>query len=127
MNNKNYCNHPGCRNHITHPCEKCGRIAGQRLASNLDRIINIPSELELFKKYGHIQTDENGNPIIYFYFNPLRELIRAHHKIEICNTCRNMVKDKYTHLTKVYKCRILNIDIKEPYEQSCYGNWQEIE
>lgn len=23
------CNHKGCLNHITHPCEGCGRIAGQ--------------------------------------------------------------------------------------------------
>ena len=23
------CNHPGCLNHITHPCEGCGRIAGR--------------------------------------------------------------------------------------------------
>ena len=22
------CGHPGCLSHITHPCEKCGRIAG---------------------------------------------------------------------------------------------------
>ena len=24
------CSHPGCLNHISHPCEVCGRIAGQR-------------------------------------------------------------------------------------------------
>jgi len=23
------CTHPGCINHITHPCEKCGRIKAQ--------------------------------------------------------------------------------------------------
>jgi len=22
------CNHPGCANHISHPCEKCSRIGG---------------------------------------------------------------------------------------------------
>ena len=22
------CDHPGCLNHITHPCEGCGRVAG---------------------------------------------------------------------------------------------------
>ena len=22
------CSHPGCLNHVTHPCEGCGRIAG---------------------------------------------------------------------------------------------------
>lgn len=22
------CEHPGCLNHVTHPCEGCGRIAG---------------------------------------------------------------------------------------------------
>jgi hypothetical protein len=23
------CGHPGCRSHVTHPCEGCGRIAGR--------------------------------------------------------------------------------------------------
>ncbi len=23
------CHHPGCLNHVSHPCEGCGRIAGQ--------------------------------------------------------------------------------------------------
>jgi len=23
------CGHPGCLNHVTHPCEGCGRIAGK--------------------------------------------------------------------------------------------------
>lgn len=23
------CDHPGCLHHVTHPCEGCGRIAGQ--------------------------------------------------------------------------------------------------
>jgi hypothetical protein len=23
------CDHPGCQNHISHPCEKCGRIAAK--------------------------------------------------------------------------------------------------
>lgn len=25
------CGHPGCLSHVTHPCEKCGRVAGKRL------------------------------------------------------------------------------------------------
>lgn len=24
------CGHPGCLNHVTHPCEGCGRVAGRR-------------------------------------------------------------------------------------------------
>jgi len=24
------CGHPGCLNHVTHPCERCGRIAGRK-------------------------------------------------------------------------------------------------
>jgi hypothetical protein len=23
------CDHPGCLNHVTHPCEGCGRVAGR--------------------------------------------------------------------------------------------------
>jgi hypothetical protein len=28
------CKHPGCLNHITHPCEGCGRIGGKKVESN---------------------------------------------------------------------------------------------
>lgn len=34
------CDHPGCANHITHPCEQCGRIAagaGSRTALIRDK------------------------------------------------------------------------------------------
>ena len=24
------CSHPGCLNHVTHPCEGCGRVAGRK-------------------------------------------------------------------------------------------------
>lgn len=30
ISNGKSCGHPGCLNHVTHPCEFCGRIAGQR-------------------------------------------------------------------------------------------------
>jgi len=30
------CNHPGCLNHFTHPCESCGRIGGKYLSKNND-------------------------------------------------------------------------------------------
>ncbi len=23
------CDHPGCKNHVSHPCENCGRIMAQ--------------------------------------------------------------------------------------------------
>jgi hypothetical protein len=26
------CNHPGCLNHVTHPCEGCGRICGKTIS-----------------------------------------------------------------------------------------------
>lgn len=25
------CGHPGCLNHVTHPCEGCGRTAGRKI------------------------------------------------------------------------------------------------
>jgi hypothetical protein len=25
------CSHPGCMNHITHPCEECGRIGRRKI------------------------------------------------------------------------------------------------
>ena len=28
------CRHPGCLNHVSHPCEGCGRIAGKSPAKN---------------------------------------------------------------------------------------------
>jgi len=33
--NREPCEHPGCLNHITHPCDGCGRIAGQKVLSDL--------------------------------------------------------------------------------------------
>lgn len=34
------CKHPGCRNHITHPCEGCGRRAGLAPWSVLYEIVS---------------------------------------------------------------------------------------
>lgn len=31
------CGHPGCLNHISHPCKGCGRVGGVR--SNATRVI----------------------------------------------------------------------------------------
>jgi len=33
------CNHAGCYNHLTHPCESCGRIQGKIPKATLDEII----------------------------------------------------------------------------------------
>ena len=29
------CSHPGCLNHVSHPCEGCGRIAGKKMSEEL--------------------------------------------------------------------------------------------
>ena len=29
------CSHPGCLNHVTHPCEGCGRISGRSKVDGL--------------------------------------------------------------------------------------------
>jgi hypothetical protein len=31
------CGHPGCLQHITHPCENCGRVAGRKYCEEGDR------------------------------------------------------------------------------------------
>jgi hypothetical protein len=33
------CQHAGCYNHLTHPCESCGRIQGKIPKATLDEII----------------------------------------------------------------------------------------
>lgn len=42
------CGHKGCLNHITQPCEKCGRIGGQRMTFQwaIEKINGIISETE---------------------------------------------------------------------------------
>lgn len=30
IDNIKFCKHPGCRSHVTHPCESCGRIQGRK-------------------------------------------------------------------------------------------------
>lgn len=38
------CGHPGCLNHLTHPCEKCGRISGQSACSEAIREYQVKNE-----------------------------------------------------------------------------------
>jgi len=45
MKNKQYeegeaCNHKGCLQHVTHPCENCGRIQGMSKESYIDKLID---------------------------------------------------------------------------------------
>jgi len=35
LNQGEPCGHPGCLNHVTHPCEGCGRIAGRTPADSV--------------------------------------------------------------------------------------------
>jgi hypothetical protein len=39
------CGHLGCVNHVTHPCEECGRIGGENPLPDIDYH-------ELLRKYG---------------------------------------------------------------------------
>lgn len=32
------CSHPGCLNHITHPCEWCGRIGGKIITDDIKKL-----------------------------------------------------------------------------------------
>lgn len=41
------CNHTGCLNHISHPCEGCGRIGGK---SNVIQIITREKRFINYKK-----------------------------------------------------------------------------
>jgi len=38
------CSHPGCYNHITHPCEGCGRMQGRMTTDTLLKILNITQD-----------------------------------------------------------------------------------
>lgn len=38
------CGHPGCLNHVTHPCEGCGRVAGRTTFYRYDGYSNLIAE-----------------------------------------------------------------------------------
>lgn len=39
------CDHPGCLNHVTHPCEGCGRIAGKNIKKEIEELQAIYERL----------------------------------------------------------------------------------
>lgn len=47
------CEHPGCFAHVTHPCEKCGRIAGTYAIYNVKDIKSLQSQLHPLKEFVH--------------------------------------------------------------------------
>jgi hypothetical protein len=56
------CSHPGCLNHVTHPCEGCGRIAGKARPTPLavlERWLeNWPDEEDLAFARGQLDRDD---------------------------------------------------------------------
>lgn len=40
------CSHKGCLNHISHPCEKCGRIGGKYATQ--EQIIEEPEPIKVY-------------------------------------------------------------------------------
>ena len=38
LKNEMSCTHTGCLNHITHPCEECGRVAGRYTGINIGKL-----------------------------------------------------------------------------------------
>ena len=37
-NNENLCTHPGCRQHVSNPCEGCGRQWGEKMKIKAEKI-----------------------------------------------------------------------------------------
>ena len=47
---RNPCDHPGCLNHASHPCEKCGRI--------FEDIIKLENNTDKWKKLGEVMAKD---------------------------------------------------------------------
>ena len=60
------CEHKGCLNHISHPCESCGRIAGKGVVLTPDKY-----DTEITKEDIIIIPLENGRKVKLF--NPDRD------------------------------------------------------
>ncbi len=58
LKNLESCKHPGCLRHISHPCEKCGRIGG-KVMFNINEKVMIKSDnncpITLWGKEGYIK------------------------------------------------------------------------
>lgn len=79
------CNHPGCYNHVSHPCEGCGRYQGKCLACNGTektkiRYIEI-SRYEQVEKKIHLavgdKTVYKKDVLLGFYIQPYDNLMQA--------------------------------------------------
>lgn len=54
------CGHPGCLNHVSHPCEGCGRIAGWNKSLHIKVDLKTAFEKWLIKMDIYLETDTVG-------------------------------------------------------------------
>lgn len=80
------CGHPGCLNHATHPCEKCGRIAGITTDPKY-RIAELEAEIKRLKKRLELQSSY------------------CDRKHAFCPDCRDKLPDDFCWRCKVQKLK----------------------
>lgn len=81
------CEHPGCLNHVTHPCEGCGRINGKPKIKvmNLNRFVN---------EFVKIEYIDNAKCFGHFPFNMYSK--KEGEKVEFASIYYNDIKEVYT-------------------------------
>lgn len=77
-----FCNHPGCRSHVSHPCEECGRSFN-------------PMVIPLI--YGGLVFRSTGN-YGSTVFDPMPAKKKEMLQVVICDVCIKMKAKKVTHI-----------------------------
>lgn len=74
------CSHRGCLNHISHPCEGCGRVGGQR---------TLEFALETYRYGFDVTYDGDKNKILYgTYCNRCGKGFEDEELSVYCRKCR---------------------------------------
>jgi hypothetical protein len=56
------CGHPGCLNHVTHPCEGCGRVGGVIDKKQEDLVTRLKKRAEIRRQIPGRKSVQEGKP-----------------------------------------------------------------
>ena len=84
------CDHPGCLNHISHPCEGCGRVRSRM--SSEEAVMELSNAEDLLTRaYRKMLRVSKGVPGVEGGY-PLKDVII---KVDVARMCLMLVKDEY--------------------------------
>lgn len=86
LNAEVFCDYPGCRSHVSHPCEGCGRS---------------PNPMVILPIYGGLVFRSTGN-YGSTVFDPMPTKKKEMLQVVICDLC---IKTKARRVTHIYKIK----------------------